>query len=155
MERLEMNKTYLCNIQTFDNGCRWVISAAFAKGFSNVKKYSTQYNMFWKQTASSSSEWGSNLLPKFGTHSMLCIFMTMEKVVVKAAGIIQGWSFTTKQTSNIMNSLFIMKNLTSVFSELHGGEGLHYCTLGPNAIQSCGQLQFLEKPTACILCTYT
>jgi len=52
---------------------------------SNI--YSTQYNMFWKQTASSSTEGGSSLLPKFGTPSMLCIFITMEKVVVNAAGI--------------------------------------------------------------------
>jgi len=38
-----------------------------------------------------------------------------------------------------MKSLFIMKNLTSEFSDLHGGEGLHYGTLGPNTIQSGGQ----------------
>ena len=37
--------------------------------------------MFWKQTASSSGEQGSSLLPNFG--SMLSIFMTMENVLVK------------------------------------------------------------------------
>jgi hypothetical protein len=34
------------------------------------------------------------LLPKFG--SMLSIFMTMEKVLVNAAGITQSWSFMMK-----------------------------------------------------------
>jgi hypothetical protein len=58
------------------------------------QKYSPQYTMFWKQTASSSGEQGSNLLPKFG--SMLSIFMTMEKVLVNAAGITQEGPFMMK-----------------------------------------------------------
>jgi len=59
------------------------------KRFFCCQKYSPQYTMFWKQTASSSGEQGSSLLPKFG--SMLSIFMTMGKVLVNAAGITQNW----------------------------------------------------------------
>lgn len=41
-----------CNIQVSDNGCTWVLSAAFARTFSTAIKNSKQHTTFWKQTAS-------------------------------------------------------------------------------------------------------